>query len=181
MRNIKIKEVMTPIENYITINEDQTLFDVFSLLDRETHTNGPVHRDLIVLDAKGQFKGKITMLDIFRALEPKYKQFDTLGENGTLTKESVLKAVREYDLWLTPVRDLCERGANVRVSQVMHQPLSNEFVHEEESCEKALHQYVVGVHQPLIVKDDTQVTGILRFEDLYKVIRDQMLTCTVNV
>ena len=33
MRNIKIKDVMTPIEDYITIRENQTLYDVFTLLD----------------------------------------------------------------------------------------------------------------------------------------------------
>lgn len=53
----------------------------------------------------------------------------------------------------------------------------NKFYDEEDSLEKALHEYVTGVHQPLIVRQGDHVTGILRFEDRYEIIRDHMLDC----
>ena len=168
---------MTHIADYKTINEDKTLYDVFQILEAETSSGKPEHRDLIVLDSAGDFKGKVTMLDIFKALEPNYKKLDTNITNGTFTKDYILKAIKDFNLWLEPVKNLCERGSGIKISNVMHTPKEHEYVDEEDSLEKALHEYVTGVHQPLIVRQGDQVTGILRFEDLYEVIREHMLAC----
>ena len=61
MRNVHIRDVMTPIEDYATIRDDQTLFDVFVLLDRDASEGRPVHRDLIVVDHIGMMvpEGKV--------------------------------------------------------------------------------------------------------------------------
>ena len=60
----------------------------------------------------------------------------------------------------------------------MHTPESVEYLEENDSLENALHKYVMDVHQPLIVKnEDGVVTGVLRFEDLYQVINENMLSC----
>jgi len=177
MRNIKVKEVMTPINEYLTIREDHTLYNIFSLLGNETNNGETLHRDLIVVDESGDFKGKITMIDLFRALEPKYKFLEYLSSDGTLTKKYVQDAVKAHDLWLEPITDLCARGRGVKVSEVMHIPSQAEFVHENDSMEIALHQYVMGSHQPLIVKNDIKVTGILRFVDLFTLIKTHMLAC----
>ena len=179
MRNILIKNVMTPISDYATIKEGQTLFDAFQILEAGQASAKQLHRDLIVIDEHNKFKGKVTMIDIFRALEPNYKKFNVTYKNGTLTKDNVLNAIRDFDLWLEPVKTLCERGAAIKISDVMHLPESHEYVLEEESLETALHQYVMGVHQPLIVKKEDQVTGVLRFEKLYEVIREHMTACKI--
>lgn len=181
MRNIKIKEVMTPINEYLTIREDCTLYDVFNLLNNKANSGETAHRDLIVVDESGEFRGKITMIDLFRALEPKYKFLEYLSSEGSLTKRYVQNAVKEYNLWLEPVSDLCERGRGVKVTKIMHIPSDSEFVDENDSMEIALHYYVMGKHQPLIVKDDHKVTGILRLEDLFNLIKTHMMTCSLSV
>lgn len=181
MKNIKIKQVMTPINEYHTIRENQTLYDVFHLIDAEDNSGGTVHRDIVVVDESGVFKGKITMSDLFRALEPKYKQLNRLSEDGTLTKDYLVDAVKSYDLWLDPVSDLCERGRGLKISEVMHTPAKTEYIHENDSLEKALHKYVMDNHQPLIVRNDEQVTGVLRFVDLFEVIKNHMLKCSLAV
>jgi predicted transcriptional regulator len=177
MRNIKIRQLMTPIADYKTINEDKTLYDVFQILETDTPAGKSGHRDLIVLDSAGNFKGKVTMLDIFKALEPNYKKLDRNITDGFLTRDYILNAVKEFDLWLEPVKDLCERGSGMKISTIMHTPKAVEYVDEQDSLEKALHKYVAGVHQPLIVRQKDHVTGILRFESLYEVIREHMLAC----
>ena len=179
MRNILVREAMTSIVDYATIREDQTLYDAFLILEEKKASSPKVHRDLIVLDAKGQFRGKVTMLDIFKALEPNYKQFSAASQDGTLTSDNIKNAIRDFELWLVPVKDLCERGSNIKISQIMHIPVIYEYIQEEESIEKALHEFVMGVHQPMIVKDGELVTGILRLEDLYQVITEHMLACTI--
>ncbi len=180
MKNILIKEAMSPISDYTTISEDAILYDVFQLIENNRQDiKHPTHRDVIVVDSMGIFKGKLTMLDVFRALEPNYKRMHKDYKGGFLTKEFVLNAAKEYNLWREPIKDLCERGSQVKVSQIMHIPEENEFVQEDDTLEKALHAYVMVGHQPLIVKNNDAITGILRFEDLYEVIRENMLSCQI--
>ncbi len=176
MKDILVKTVMISLSDYVTIKETNTVYDVFQLLEKNRSANRHAHRDAIVVDDNGNFKGKITMLDVFRTLEPNYKKLKNY-EDGTLTKDYVINAVRDFKLWREPMQSLCERGANVKVSDIMYVPDEFEYLQEEDSLEKALHEYVMGVHQPLIVKSGDTVTGVLRFGDLFEVVRDQMLSC----
>lgn len=177
MKVILIKTVMIPLLDYVTIKETNTVYDVFQLLEKNKSVGRHAHRDAIVVDDNGKFKGKVTMLDIFRTLEPNYKKLFKNYKDGTLTKDYVINAVRDFKLWLEPMQSLCERGANIKVSEIMHVPDDFEYLQEDDSLEKALHEYVMGVHQPLIVKNGDTVTGVLRFGDLFEVIREQMLSC----
>ena len=177
MKEILIKTVMTPLPDYLTLKETDTLYDVFQILEKNKSEGRESHRDVIVVDDNGKFKGKVTMLDLFRALEPNYKKlFKTFGD-GTLTKDYVINAIRDFNLWMEPIQDICERGANIKISEVMHVPVDIEYLQEDDSLEKALHEYVMGAHQPLIVKKGDTVTGVLRFGDLFEVIKDRMLSC----
>ena len=88
-----------------------------------------------------------------------------------------MNAVQDFQLWLEPMQSLCERGAGIKVSEIMHVPEDYEYLQENDSLEKALHEYVMGLHQPLIVKNGDTVTGVLRFGDLFEIVRDQMLSC----
>ena len=104
-----------------------------------------------------------------------------MGEKttGTLTRDFVMKAVKEFNLWAEPEADICQRGARKSVAEVMHTPRSVEFLQEEDTLEKALNLYVMGVHQPLIVKRGETVTGILRFGDMFEVVRKALLNCDI--
>ncbi len=177
MKDILVKEVMIPVSNYVTIKENDTLYDVFQILETKKEGAAHAHRDAIVVDDNGKFLGKVTMLDIFKALEPNYRKLFKNYEDGTLTKDYVLNAVKDLKLWLEPIQNLCERGQNIKVSEIMYAPEDCEFIQEDDSLEKALHEYVMEVHQPLVVKNGDTVTGILRFGDLFEVVRDQMLSC----
>ena len=50
-----------------------------------------------------------------------------------------------------------------------------EFLNEDDNLEKALNYFVMGVHQPLIVKNGDEVTGILRFGDVFEIVREHLL------
>lgn len=178
MQNIRVRDVMIPIAHYVTVKREQTLIDVIQALEeaRQSHT-GRAHRDAIVVDDTGRFIGKVTMIDIFRSLEPNYKRVEEQQRNGVLTRDFVMRGIRDLGLWMEPLKDLCTRGGRQRVAEVMHVPDKYEYIQEDESLEKALHKYVMGVHQPLIVKKGETVTGALRFGDVFEVIRERMLKC----
>ena len=177
MKEILIKTVMTPLLDYVTLKETDTVYDVFQVLEKNKSDSRQSHRDVIVVDDNGKFKGKVTMLDIFRSLEPNYKKLFKTYKDGTLTKDHVINSIRDFNLLMEPMQNICERGANIKISEIMHVPGDVEYLQEDDSLEKALHEYVMGVHQPLIVKKGDTVTGVLRFGDLFEVIRDQMLAC----
>ena len=129
---------MIPIRDYKTIRQDQTLFDAFQIINAADSKDQTVHPGLIVVDDDGNFMVKFTMLDIFRPLEPKYKNMDMIYF-GALTKEFVEKVIKDFDLWLEPMKILCERGAHIKISEIMHSPEDVEYMQETDSLEKELH------------------------------------------
>ena len=181
MIDILVKDVMIPISTYVTVKKTNTLIDVLQALDAARNSEAEhAHRDAIVVDDNGKFAGKVTMLDIFKALEPNYKRVEEKSSMGALTQLFVAKAVKDFNLWMEPMQDVCSRGAHKVVSEVMHVPGEADYISEADSIELALHKYVMGVHQPLIVRNGDTVAGILRFGDVFEVTRKAMLKCPIN-
>jgi CBS domain-containing protein len=62
---------MIPIANYVTVKREHNLTDILLAIEQKRQVeNRHAHRDAIVVDEEGRFVGKVTMLDIFRSLEP---------------------------------------------------------------------------------------------------------------
>ena len=178
MKNIRVDKIMIPIANYVTVKKEDHLTEVLLAIEKRRQAEqGHAHRDAIVVDESGQFVGKVTMIDIFRSLEPNYRKLMPEKSKQTLTDEFVRKAAKELNLWMEPVEDVCQRGSKVTVADAMHIPEKSEYVQENDSLEKALSLFVMGVHQPLIVKNGDMVTGVLRFGDIFEVIREGLLLC----
>ncbi len=180
MKEIFVKDLMIPITDYVTVKKRDTLVDVLQAIESARQGNARAHRDAVVVDGSGAFAGKVTMIDIFRALEPNYEKLMSSPEGGTLTKDFVMKAVKKFNLWAEPERSICQRGGKKTVAEVMHTPKSVEFLQENDTVEKALNLYVMGIHQPLIVKDGETVTGLLRFGDVFEVVREALLNCNID-
>ena len=180
MNKIQLKEIMIPILNYVTVQKENSLVEVLQSLELARKSEKEhAHRDAIVVDANGDFKGKLTMIDVFRALEPNYAKIERQKEKGTLTDEFVMKAAKDFNLWLEPTQTICERGSRLKVSDVMHTPEKMEYIKETATLDNALHLYVMGIHQPLIVdNEDGKVTGVLRFGDVFEAVRQRLLSCS---
>jgi CBS domain containing-hemolysin-like protein len=177
MKDIQVKEVMIPISNYVTVKKASSLIEVIQALEMARKSeNERAHRDAIVVNENGSFIGKVTMMDIFRALEPNFKKIAPEKTKGVLTRKFVMDAVRDFNLWLEPMENICQRGEKMRVADVMHAPEEVEYIKESDTLEKALAEFVMGVHQPLIVKKGDEVTGVLRFGDLFEIVRNRLLS-----
>ena len=183
MNKTQVKEIMIPILNYVTVQKENTLVEILQSLEQARKSeNEHAHRDAIVVDANGAFIGKVTMIDVFRALEPNYTKVEQQRqEKGVLTADFVMKATKDFNLWIEPTQTICERGGRLTVSDVMHTPEKMEYIEETATLENALHLYVMGIHQPLIVNNkDGKVTGVLRFGDVFEVVRQRLLSCSVS-
>lgn len=178
MRDTLVKEVMIPIADYVTVKKEHNLTDVLLAFEKKRQTHGGhAHRDAIVVDEGGRFVGKVTIIDIFRSLEPNYRKVRREQKGYTLTDGFVKEAIKEFKLWMEPAEDICQRGSKVTVAEAMHVPEKSEYIKEDDNLEKALNYYVMGVHQPLIVKKGDAVTGVLRFGDIFEIVRERLLSC----
>jgi len=178
MRDTLVKEIMIPIADYVTVKKEHNLTDVLHALEKKRQTHGGhAHRDAIVVDEEGRFVGKVTIIDIFRSLEPNYRKVRREQKGQTLTNGFVKEAIKEFKLWMEPAEDICQRGSKVMVAEAMHVPEKSEYIKENDNLEKALNYYVMGVHQPLIVKKGEDVTGVLRFGDIFEIVRERLLSC----
>lgn len=175
----KIRDFMVPIEDYVSINGEDTLADYFHALeeDRANKQSGESHRDAIVME-NGELIGKVTIGDIYMALEPAYKSITEMnGQTSVLTAEYIAKVYKQHDLWSDPLEDLCKANAKLKVKNFMHRPKESEFIEADQSLDKAMHSYVMGVHQPLLVRDNGKVVGVLRYADVFEAIRELALAC----
>jgi hypothetical protein len=174
----KVSELMIPVSEYVTVPLKSTLLEVFMALNAGRRGAGRSHRDVLVADPEGRVVGKITMLEVFKALEPNYKKLvNGTTSHDALTREYVARVFRDFDLWTESLADLCGRCALMPAAEVMHEPLAGEFVDADDDLEKAVHRYVIGVRQPLLVRDKGRVAGVLRFGDLFEEVSKRMLAC----
>ena len=74
MKAKKITDVMIPLSEYATVNENDTLEHAIKTLyhsQKVVSKDGYKHRAVLVYDKKGNITGKVGCLDVLRALEPK--------------------------------------------------------------------------------------------------------------
>ena len=178
MKQILVADIMIPLSYCMKVQKDYSLLDVFKALDQtQKSKNESPQKDSIVFDENGVFLGKVTMIDIFRALEPNYSRVKQQHKTASkLSAGAYMQIAEDFNLWLEPTQTIRHRAGQLKVADVMHIPEQIEYIKEKENLEKAMHIYIMGVHQPLIVKNaDNEVTGVLRFGDIFEAFRQSLL------
>ncbi|HKI80226.1 MAG TPA: CBS domain-containing protein [Pseudodesulfovibrio sp.] len=171
---MKVKELMTPVDDYQTLGTDATLGDVAAAIKPDGH------RDILIVDGQGDFAGVLTMSDIITTLEPNYKKlFKKNLQSETLSNRYVAEQFKEFNLWSDTLNNICARGAKIKVTDAMHVPEEGHYINEDNDLEYGVHMYMVGTPQPLIVRNNGQVTGVLRMSDVFKEIIGRMHTCAM--
>lgn len=182
MKSHMVKDLMVPLSEYATVPEGATLFEAVMSLEKAQaafdHTRYR-HRALLVLDTNQQVIGKISQLDVLKALEPKYEQM--LGREGMahsgLTREFMKSLMSHYNLWSGAMSEICKKAATLKVKDVMHEPTEGEHVNEDATLDEAIHQLVLGQHQSLLVTRKRQIVGILRLTDVFAAVFHAIKTC----
>lgn len=172
---MKVKDLMIPVGEYKTVGADAKLSDIAELLG----TGG--HRDVIVVNADGDLEGVLTMTDILAALEPNYKKVGRKElATDVLTSRYVTDLFKQYDLWGDTLGELCKKAIDSSVGDVMYVPTEDEYIKEEDELAHAIHRYIVGTHQPLFVKSNGTITGLLRLSDIFEEIKTRMAACVLD-
>lgn len=121
------------------------------------------------------------MTDVIMALEPNYKKLSRKElDTDILSSRFVSDIFKEFNLWSSTLTTLCETGTGLKVTDVMHVPDEKNYLNEDADLEHGVHMYIMGAPQPLVVRSNGTVTGILRMSDVFDEIINRMNTCALD-
>lgn len=179
-----VKDVMVPLSKYATVSEDATMFHAVLALEKakaEFDQTRDQHQAILVYDNKGKIVGKISQLDLLKALEPKYGLIDDDNKLSRFgySMDYFNSIFQQHKLWSDPFDDICRKAANINVKDFMYTPKEGEFVAADSGLKEALHQLIMGSHRSLLVTDQGEIIGVLRLTDVFKRVCDMMKTCNL--
>lgn len=176
-----VKDIMVPLSDYPTVPKEATLRDAVEALEKAQLEIDPTrykHRAVLVFDEDDTIVGKISQLDVLKALEPKYDQMKdprTLTRFG-FSKDFMKSLYDQFNLLNKPLDDIGKKAGKLKVKDVMYKPSDGEFVDENASLNEAIHQLVLGHHQSLLVTRGEDIVGILRQTDVFKEVYEAIVS-----
>ncbi|MGD8228640.1 MAG: CBS domain-containing protein [Desulfobacteraceae bacterium] len=182
MKTTPVRDLMVPLSEYATVSQEATLSEAILALERAQEKFDPKrqrHRAILVFDQNNKIVGKLSQLDILRALEPKYAE---MGEPGAMSRagfspQFLSSMVEKFSLWDAALEELCTKAARLMVKDIMYTPSEGEYVNEGASLGEAIHMLLMGHHQSLLVTRGEDIVGILRLVDVFKAVCDAMKAC----
>lgn len=185
MEKTKVKDLMVPISEYATVSEDATLAEAVAVL--KTSQNGfdqskYRHRAILIFDEAGNIVGKVDFIAILRSLEPKYDEM--LSDEHPLhlgfTRKYQKAILESFKLWEDPLFHICKKAAEIKVKTFMVPLKANEIIEPDAALGEAIHQFVLGHHQSLMVTEGGKVIGVLRLTDVFQVAAEIMMACDLE-
>lgn len=181
MQGIRVRELMVPLADYATVDEDATLYEAVLALEqaREKFDQKRAgHRAVLVLDKNRKVVGKIAYLDVLQGMEPKYAEVEELKYTASaFTPEFIRAQLKKYNLWQKPLDDICRKAALVRVRAIMQTPGDAEFISEDATLDEAVHQLIIDRRQSLLVTRADEVVGVLRLSDVVERVCGMIKAC----
>ncbi len=182
MKTYNVKDLMVPLPEYATVDEDATLFEAVMALEKaqlEYKNSSYQHRAILILNKEKKVVGKISQLDVLRALEPKYAEMqgiDGLSRHG-ISKQFSKSLMVQYQLFESPMKVICKTAGTKNVRDFMYSPTEGEYVSEDSTLDEAIHLLVLGLHQSLLVTRDEEIVGVLRLNDVFAAVFQTMKEC----
>ena len=176
--NYIVKDLMVPIAEYATVSVGATLFDaVLALEEAQLNFDRSKyhHRAILVLDENNQVVGKLSQLNVLRALgaEVDRKQAEALsaldGFGFSPQFVSSMEAKRRFAG--RSFNEICTASAGMKVENFMKATTPGEFVDEEAPLESVVPQFLYGRHLSLLVTGKSgDIIGILRLSDVFAAV-----------
>ena len=176
-----VKDIMVPLSDYPTVPMEATLREAVEALEKAQKKLDPTryrHRAVLVYDDNKKIIGKISQLDVLKALEPKYDQMKdsrSLARFG-FSKEFMKSLFEQFNLLDKPLDDIGKKAGKLKVKEIMYTPSDGEFVAETATLNEAIHQLVLGHHQSLLVTRGEEIVGILRQTDVFKEVFEAIIS-----
>jgi CBS-domain-containing membrane protein len=182
MKDKTVKDIMTPLSEYETISVEATLYEAALALaeaQKDFEQDRRRHRLLLIVDADEEVLGKISQLDVLRALEPKGGQIEnsrSLSRFG-VSRKYLKPMLSQCGFWDKSLIDICKYAGQLKVKRLLHAPAEGEYVDESASLTEAVHQLALEHHQSLLVTRGKKIVGILRQRNMFKEIVETLSVC----
>jgi CBS domain-containing protein len=184
VKTYSVNDLMVPLSEYATVYEGATLYEAVLSLEKaqekfeDRHTRYR-HRAVLVLDKDQKVIGKLSQLDVLRALEPKYENMiEGKGSHRFgFTKQFMKSIMEDYHLFANPLEDICRKAGEQNVQKFMRVPAEGEYISAEATLDEAIHLLIMGSHQSLLVTHGESIVGILRLTDVFAAIFHTMKEC----
>jgi CBS domain-containing protein len=183
--NYIVKDLMVPISEYATIPEGSSLFKaVIALENAKQELAGTIypHWMVLIMGKNKKVLGKLSQLDILRALSPRDIYTDKIDEMGKFGFSSnfISKMREEYRLKMSSLEDFYTHPEtmNMKVEDFMKTIGENEFVDENTSLDTAAHMMFVKNRLSLLVTREDRFIGVLRLSDVFSTVLNAMLNVT---
>lgn len=188
MSSFTANELMVPLSEYATVREGATLFEAVSALEKaqEEYDHSQYrHRAVLVLDRNDRVIGKLSHLDVLRAIEIVPPERGGAFRSGELerfgfsrrTIRTLFDQRRRRDVSLG---NLCQTASRIRVEKIMQSPTEGEYIDADSPLEMAIHQMVEGTHLSLLVTRGKDIVGVLRLSDAFAAIFHTMKECELD-
>lgn len=175
---LRVKDLMVPLDEYPAITERDTLREairVFNAAQKNAAPGRQPYRAVLVKDDRGKVVGKLGQMAFLRALEPRrslLKQMEDLGRAGVNTRD-IDSIMENYRLFDEPFADMCLRGLHLTVRDAMH-PIEETIDEDAGICE-AIRRIVQWQQLSLLVMRGETAVGLLRLSDLCDEVARQMI------
>jgi CBS domain-containing protein len=183
--NYFVKDLMVPISEYATIPEGSSLFKaVIALENAKQELAGTIypHWMVLIMGKNKKVIGKLSQLDILRALSPRDTYTDKIDEMGKFGFSSnfIAKMREEYRMKKSSLEDFYTHPEtmNMNVEDFMKTIGDNEFVDENTSLDTAAHIMFVKNRLSLLVTREDRFIGVLRLSDVFSTVLNAMLKVT---
>ncbi|MBN2418951.1 MAG: CBS domain-containing protein [Deltaproteobacteria bacterium] len=183
MNTDKVKDLMVPLDEYATVKHNATLYEAVLALERvqedfDRSHKAYQHRAVLVYDDNKRIVGKISQLDVLTALEPKYGE---MGHSRSMSRvafspQFLKNMMKQYSLLSESFEKVCRKARDINVKEIMYTPSEGEYVDENSSLREAIHQFIMGHHQSLLVTRGEDIVGVLRLTDVFKAVFQVMKT-----
>lgn len=184
MHTIKIESIMVPLKDYATVSENATMQDAVVALEKaqaEFDQRRYRHRAVLVYNDAHKIVGKVSQLDLLKALEPKYDEILDLEQlSHTGYSLDYIKSMTRLDLWNKPLDDICRKAAQRRVKEFMYTPEEGEYIDAGAELNEAVHRLIIGKHHSLLVTKGGEIVGVVRLTDVFKLVSERVKACELN-
>ncbi len=183
MKEKKVKEIMIPLSEYAIVSEEDYLAKAIKTLKdaRDDTKYKYKHRAVLVHDKNNRITGKLSIRCILKALEPKYRQLEHPDNNRNIglsrfgfNNDFLSSLLENLSLWDETLEELVKKASKQKIKALMYTPSKGEYVDENAPIAEAIHQFILGCHQSILVMRKDNVVGILRLGDIFALVCDSL-------
>jgi len=174
----RVKDLMIPVSEYPTVNQDAFMIDAIIAL-KTANDNIEVgkkhYRAVLVSNNEGKVVGKIGHISFLKALEPKYNDVFDMEKLSrlSLSRDFIDSMVQHYNLWGNDSLDLCTIAKTLTCKSIML-PIEQR-IEENDSITEAIHKIIMWQTLSLLVTSGDEIIGIIRLSEIYDSIRDHVI------